>query len=815
MPRSVRCSVFLLLLLFFGVPGRAAAQHDSDAVVSPTDVPAPAPQTVITGIVQDSLSERPLRVAVVRIVETGVSTLTDDGGRYRLTAPTGPVTIEVRRIGYEPLTLPITLRGRFMMLDIALRPVAIGLEAVTVTDVDEFARRLMQRVIARKHEVFHDAHDFKYETYVKFVIRDLDQHPDSAQSVLLITETRTTAYWEEPNHFQERIIARRQTSNLSAFNNLIGGGELANFSRDRIEIPKYSIVSPIADDAFDYYDYHLLDTLEVDGHRVYRVGIEPRTQVTPLFVGMIDIADSTYDILQMDVRGNDVVRVNGTKNLRYRQRFRDVGGGRWMPYDISFTGEVLILPLPGVPTHMAFEHHALLDGFEFDLRSRPAGLKEFRLVVDDAADHPDSSRWTGPGAIPLTHAEQAAWQRIDSIANLPPDLSYRVLRGMGTAYRLSKDPEFFHFNRVDGTYLGAGGIWDKRPELRIDGKLGYATGSDIWQYRVGGGFRISESQRTWLEAHYYDETLNRPTFISRDYNPTYRALFFRLDPLDYYRENGVVVALNTKLFDFTDFTLRYRDARQSNLSVITDYSLFSVERPQRPNPAIFEGRMRALSASFAYDSRPLLRSKGQDFYLEQYARNRTRIALQVEVSDPAIIPSDFDYQRYAIQIERRQRTFNLGVTTIVAAAGLATGDVPPQRYFVVDYGMKALTFQGNGFNTLSETNYMGTRGAMITVRHNFDRLLFAKSRIPVIRDLPFTLSIHGGAFWTSFASADNPPPLANLPSISAQHPYTEVGFGLGNLTPFLAPLNFAAHFTWQLSSYPTNRFTFGFGLTPP
>ncbi|HUK21256.1 MAG TPA: DUF5686 family protein [Gemmatimonadales bacterium] len=808
MPHSVRYSAFLLLLLVLCMSGRAAAQHDSDSVVS-------VPQTVLTGIIQDSLSQHPLRAAIVRIVETGASTLTDDGGRYRVTAPTGPVTIEIRRIGYEPLTVAITLRGRFMARDIALRPIPIGLAAVTVTDVDEFARRLMQHAIARKHEVFHAAHDYQYETYVKFVIRDLDQHPDSAQSVLLITETRTTAYWEEPNHFQERIIARRQTSNLAALNNLVAGGELEDFSRDRIEIPKYSIVSPIADDAFDYYDYHLLDTLHVDGRRVYRVGIEPKSQVTPLFVGMVDIADSTYDILQMDVRGNEVVRVNGTKNLRYRQRFKDVGGGRWMPYDISFTGEVLILPLPGVPTHMAFEHRALLDGFEFNRRDRPAGLKEFRLVVDDAADHPDSSRWTGPGAIPLTHAEQAAWQRIDSIANLPPDLSYRLLRGMGSAYHLSKDPDFFHFNRVDGAYLGAGGTWDKLPGVMVDGKLGYATGSDTWQYRVGGGLRISESQRTWLEAHYYDETLNRPTFISRDYNPTYRALLFRLDPLDYYRENGTVVSLNTKLLDFTDFTLRYRDARETNLPVVTDYSLFSVARPQRPNPTIFEGRMRSLGASFAYDSRPLLRSKGQDYYLEEYGGTRTRIALQVEVSDPELIPSDFDYRRYAVQIERRQRTFNLGITTVVAAAGIATGNVPPQRYFVVDYGMKALTFQGNGFNTLSETNYTGTRGAMITIRHNFDRLLFAKSRIPVLRDLPYTLSVDGGAFWTSFANSDNPPAFANSPIISAQHAYTEVGFGLGNLTPFLAPFNFAAHFTWQLSSYPTNRFTFGFGLTPP
>jgi hypothetical protein len=52
--------------------------------------------------------------------------------------------------------------------------------------------------------------------------------------------------------------------------------------------------------------------------------------------------------------------------------------------------------------------------------------------------------------------------------------------------------------------------------------------------------------------------------------------------------------------------------------------------------------------------------------------------------------------------------------------------------------------------------------------------------------------------------------LATAPS-----PYTEVGFSLGNLTPFLSPFNLSASFSWQLSSYATRRFRFGFGISGP
>jgi hypothetical protein len=163
---------------------------------------------------------------------------------------------------------------------------------------------------------------------------------------------------------------------------------------------------------------------------------------------------------------------------------------------------------------------------------------------------------------------------------------------------------------------------------------------------------------------------------------------------------------------------------------------------------------------------------------------------------------------------RQQRTLNLGISTLTAAGGIATGWVPPQRYFVVDFGMQFATFQANGFNTLSDSNYSGTGAAMITLRHDFDRLLFMRSGLPLVRQLPFTLSVHAGAFWTDFV--DHPPYPGDALLRTARSPYTEVGFGLGNLTPFLSPFNVAAHFTWHLgSSYPGNRFRFGIGLTRP
>ena len=334
--------MFALLLLLPGA--RAGAQQP----------PAPAPTTLIAGAVVDTISGKPLRLAVIRLATTGASTLSDDGGQYKIVVPSGPVRLEIRRIGYEPASLSFEARGQVMRRVIYVRPIAIGLAPVVVTGRDEFARELMRRAIARKHELFSALHDYRYDAYVKFVLRDFAKAQDLPESVLLISETRTSVYWEQPDHYQETILARRQSSNLDRERNLVSVGDIVNFTLERIDIQKYSVVSPIADDAFDHYDYRVLDTLAVDGRRVYRLAIQPTSTTSPLFVGVIDVADSTYDVLTIEVGANEAMRYNGIENVRYRQRLRDMGGGRWMPYEIRLSGQVhFAIPLPGVPERIA------------------------------------------------------------------------------------------------------------------------------------------------------------------------------------------------------------------------------------------------------------------------------------------------------------------------------------------------------------------------------------------------------------------------------------------------------------------------------
>jgi len=88
---------------------------------------------VIFGTVKDSTGAR-LAAAQIVVLTTGIQTVSDDSGTFRLTGlPAGRVTVEVRRLGYAVSDLAVTLAdGEARELGVVLAAAAAALERVDV-----------------------------------------------------------------------------------------------------------------------------------------------------------------------------------------------------------------------------------------------------------------------------------------------------------------------------------------------------------------------------------------------------------------------------------------------------------------------------------------------------------------------------------------------------------------------------------------------------------------------------------------------------------------------------------------------------------
>jgi hypothetical protein len=791
--RIVTYSVFFILLSF--------------CLANAQSPPASANVKLVQGVVYDTLTSQPLPYVTVQVPGTGKSALVNMEGHYRLMLPTGKHLLRFSHVGYLSKSIEVVVSYSSSTCNVYLQPTVLQIGGITAYGEDyDAAQQIIIEAIRRKKDILERIHDYRFDAYTKLVVRE-NPKPDSSK-IWMITETQLTCFWEQPNKYKEILTARKQSSNIPAEGNLVGVGEILNFNRNRIDLGRYSIVSPTAKDALDYYNYYLKDTVYIDNRRIYRLEIEPKKETTPLFVGHISIADSTYDVVEVDVGFNKAVEIAFMDSLRYRQRFAQLENEYWMPIEITLLADVSI-KFPGIPPRMSFEHRASLYDYSFDQGTPSGTFGEYDFEVAQQADKIDSSAWFARQTIPLTTEELRGYQIIDSLEKRPTPIRKKLLMvgAAATFLALGGDYNTFHFNRAEGAYLGARFGFNRlipRTELTVKG--GYGFGQKHGQFLVGAKYRLWQRQKLDVGASYYQLVVNRRVQPDSWTNPTLYALATKYDPLDYYYEKGLTTSVSAKLLNHTNLALTYNHLRQASVSTNTDFSLFSSDTVHRPNPRIDDGKLRSVSAEFTFDSRKLTNMKGKDRTSPQ--TQYTLFKLGAEYSSTKRLHSDFDYQTYYLSLYRRQRTAGLGLTSMILYGGLSKAQLPAQQFYQIISGTGSLSGRG-GFYNISEQGFLGDRAASIFVEHDFGHLLLRGSGLPLIKKIPFTLSLHGGACWTDFRRNSNPDGHKVAP-----RPYGEIGFGVGNLTPFFSIFNFKLRFSWQLSDYGGNRFVVTWGIEP-
>ncbi|MDD4050652.1 MAG: DUF5686 family protein [candidate division Zixibacteria bacterium] len=805
---AVISAAILMVVLCFTSSVWADPATPDTAAVKPEQS---RPYLVVEGTIVDDKTGEPVGDATVQAIGQKTGAVANKDGRFRLVLPQGQYTIKATHVGHyakEATVAPATAEGgssrhQTITQDFRLMPLVIdmGVRQVFIRAYDP-AQRIIAQAIAHKKDILSRVHDYSFNAYAKLVVRN-GTKPDS-QSIMLITETHVTSFWEQPDKYKEIITARKQSANLPAEGNLVSVGGLLNFNRNRLDLGEYSVVSPTATDAMDHYNYYLLDTVYLDNRAVFVLEVEPKNEYEPLFKGNIQIVDSTYDVVMVDMGLSKGIRVPMASDFRYFQHMAPIGNESWLPVQVGFSFRVN-LDVPGLPKIITVDHSVAISDYKIDA-GLPAGMfDEYQLEVDRNADKVDSSVWSTRVSLPLTGLEQYGYTRIDSLEHAPKPLGKKLLAGavMGALLMTVGYPDVYHYSRVEGHYLGLGTAENKYDGLRLRGKIGYGFSDHHWQGEAGGNFRLLEKQKLWVGGMVKDEIMHRPTTISaNNYNPTFNAFMLKIDPFDYYRERGFELNASVKPVDYTRLTVSYGDFKQTSVSSAVGHSVFRRSVRHRGNPPILDGDLHSLSAAFRYDSRKLINNKGvelptdpTDYFLWE---------IGAEYSSPDFAGSDFDFRWYYLKAQWRSKASGLGITTLTGYAGTSDGHLPPQKYFSVDFHDPDF-FRTHGFNTVLEGNFGGDRMASLYLSHDFGHFMFRSSGIEFLKKIPAGLVIHGGAFWTRFRN--DPLYPGNEYLRTAPTAYTEIGFGLNNLTPFLSPFNLSIHFTWQLSPYDTERYS--------
>ncbi len=603
----------------------------------------------IHGVVTDDSTHQVLPYATIRVEQSDIVTSSNKEGRFVLELSPGSYSLLVTYVGYN--SKQITARAPDEQeVAIALQPAAIQMPEVTINSDDEDpAMEIMREAIKRREKNYAGLKNYDVTAYKKDILY-------SGGRIAMIDEKFVKQIYEKGKMNKEFILSTHKTENIKnrpmpismniGLSLFFVNGEL-NFKVGR---SKSNLIFPLADNAFDYYDFKLLNS-KVAGNEVsHTIQIIPRSSVVPLMKGTIIIDDATYALIGADVESNEGWSIPLVKNffIKIQQAYAkyngfwipqysefDIGGElsalggliSMEPMEVSETFSASTCKVNGtIPDSIKNARRSTYGGYTTDT-TKPASKLQ-RYWKTKAAPNPANLTYkpkTAPPEIssaamdslrplPLTSNEKIAFAKLDSTQTLDKVLQPKVALGAAGFSSSSSDTtkSFFgsaasalwnygilHNNRVEGISPGVFFDIDKmESDFFYNGEASYATGAKQFEWKIGGGYNLGDDHLDRIDINVWNKI--RPWQTSPLISKTINSIGFTLTGADYFnylKTTGFNVGVDKYFTDVLFLKIYATAERQRSLP---GNSFIALKKNRRINPAITEGNDNRIQFQFGY-----------------------------------------------------------------------------------------------------------------------------------------------------------------------------------------------------------------------
>ena len=268
-----------------------------------------AQTTRVRGAVRDEETGEPIPFASVYFDGTVIGISTDLEGRYSLETRSEEITtLTAHLIGYEAETKQIA-KGAFSEVDFLLKKDMRQLEAALVRPDNRYIRSILDRLdqARKRHDpALSDAWQTRLyskieldateaeniieksflKRHLDFVLdyRDTSAVTGKSYIPIMISETVSRKYHSLDPDVDKEIIEASRISGLeqdNIFRQFTGSYLLkTNFYRGQITVVNLDVPSPASALGHAFYNYYLVDSLQVEGRKTYTLRFHPKALVT-------------------------------------------------------------------------------------------------------------------------------------------------------------------------------------------------------------------------------------------------------------------------------------------------------------------------------------------------------------------------------------------------------------------------------------------------------------------------------------------------------------------------------------------------------
>ena len=474
-----------------------------------------AQTTKVKGTVKDAYTGEPLPFVNIWFPGTTVGVTTDFDGNYSLeTRKQVPSCIKAEMMGYEPMESKVTIGG-YTECNFSLKPLSINLQGITVKADDKRIRAFMGRVFDKKQYNNPDNHNSsQYKIYTKMELDIANVDPFLKNKLLkknfgfvedymdtsaisgipylpiMITESNARYYKSKNPPLSREIIDASRISGIEEDYSLAQfTGHLhanVNLYDNYMDIFNIKFASPLNEHGFMYYNYYLIDSLQLDGRKTYKLRFHPKMKSAPVLDGEFTIDSTTMALRDAHLKMVKGLNVNWVRDMAIDVENQLINDSIWfnkreklyVDFSVTMNDSSKLVSFMG---HREVNYsNVILD------REIPEEVLRYNtnVVIDENVLQNDPAYWEKERPYALTQKEQDIYNMVDSIKNVPlyNTLYNIVSTAIGGYYEVDKIEigpyyKLFSFNNLEGArfQFGARTTEELSKKVRIGGYAAYGT----------------------------------------------------------------------------------------------------------------------------------------------------------------------------------------------------------------------------------------------------------------------------------------------------------------------------------------------------
>lgn len=411
---------------------------------------ADAQATKVKGRVVDASTGEGIPFAGIYFKNSTVGVSADLDGNFFLETRDTLTLLSASILGYEEKVIKVNPHS-FNEVCFILVPVVNELNAVVVKPDDRYIRSILRKIDEAKVRNNPEKRRlYSCDVYTKmelditnpenkvisgflpkdfrFVYDYMDTSVVSGKPYLpvLISETTSKYYHRKDPPSEREVIKATRISGVDkdpVLAQFTGNMYVkTNFYDNYINIFQVEIPSPLSSSGTTYYNYYLVDSLQVEGRKTYKIRFHPSKWVSsPTFDGEMSIDAGEYALRDIHVRLKKGSNVNWVRDLTIDVVNTRLDDSTWfykqdrMYVDFSPT-------MRDSSKMVTFLGNRQIDYFNPDfVTTFKEGKSDINAQVQAGKDvmNTDEAYWQSVRPFPLSEKERGIYNMVDSIKNVP------------------------------------------------------------------------------------------------------------------------------------------------------------------------------------------------------------------------------------------------------------------------------------------------------------------------------------------------------------------------------------------------------------